>query len=79
MSIAHDLFGQFSIGEENAVTSHLLWKHLGMWSPARIKQRLNEMAADVIDADLLAKVVLRKVRQRFHSTFRTAADMAACQ
>ena len=46
MSIAHDLFGQVSIGEENAVTSHLLWKHLGMWSPARIKQRLNEMAAD---------------------------------
>ena len=33
------------IGEENAVTGRLLWKHLGMWSVASIKQKLNEMAA----------------------------------
>ena len=33
------------VGEENAVSSRLLWQQLGMWSLASIRQRLNEMAA----------------------------------
>jgi hypothetical protein len=33
-------------GEENAVSSRLLWQQLGMWSFATIKQRLSEMAAE---------------------------------
>ena len=35
------------IGEENAVSSRLLWQQLGMWSLASIRRRLNEMAAAV--------------------------------
>ncbi len=45
MSISRDLLKLVPIGEENAVTGRLLWKHLGMWSVASIKQKLNEMAA----------------------------------
>ena len=44
MSISSDLFNIIPIGEENAVTSRLLWKHLGMWSSS-VKHKLNEMAA----------------------------------
>jgi hypothetical protein len=32
-------------GEENAVSSLLLWRQLGLWSHVSIKRKLNEMAA----------------------------------
>ena len=45
MPIAGDLLKVLPFGEENAVTSRLLWKHQGMWPVASIKHKLNEMAA----------------------------------
>jgi hypothetical protein len=58
--LGDDLFAVVPIGEENAVTSRLLWKHLGMWSAASIKHKLNEMAA----AGLIErKRVLREARE----------------
>ena len=60
MPIAQDLIEVVPIGEENAVTSNLLWKQLGMWSAASIKHKLNEMA----EAGLIEqKRVLREGRQ----------------
>ena len=60
MPVAQDLIGVVPIGEENAVTSNLLWKQLDMWSAASIKHKLNEMAA----AGLIEqKLVLREGRQ----------------
>jgi hypothetical protein len=60
MPISQDLIAVVPIGEENAVTSRLLWKHLGMWSAASIKHKLNEMAA----AGLIEqKLALREGRQ----------------
>ncbi len=46
MPLGDDLFAVVPIGEENAVTGRLLWKHLGMWSAASIKHKLNTMAAE---------------------------------
>jgi hypothetical protein len=36
MPIAGDLLKVLPFGEENAVTSRLLWKHQGMWPVASI-------------------------------------------
>ena len=59
MPLGDDLFAVVPIGEENAVTGQLLWKHLGMWSAASIKHKLNELAA----AGLIErKRVLREAR-----------------
>jgi hypothetical protein len=44
VSISKSLLGVIPSGEENAVTGRHLWKKLGMWSLASIKQSLNEMA-----------------------------------
>jgi hypothetical protein len=45
MSISTEIFKLVPIGEENAVTGRLLWKQLGMWSSASVKQKLNELAS----------------------------------
>jgi hypothetical protein len=45
MPTKDDLLQIVPLGEENAVSSRLLWQQLGMWSLAGIRQRLNEMAA----------------------------------
>lgn len=45
MTIEGDMAQLIPIGEENAVSARLLWKQLGMWSPASVKAKLNEMVA----------------------------------
>ena len=45
MPLRDDLLAVIPIGEENAVTSLLLSKHLGVWSHTSIKRKLNELAA----------------------------------
>jgi hypothetical protein len=40
-----DLLELVPTGEENAVSSLLLWRQLGLWSHVSIKRKLNEMAA----------------------------------
>jgi predicted transcriptional regulator len=45
MPLGDDLIAVIPIGEENAVTSLLLSKHLGVWSNTSIKRKLNELAA----------------------------------
>jgi len=44
MPTKDDLLKIVPIGEENAVSSRLLWQQLGMWSLASIKKTLSEMA-----------------------------------
>jgi hypothetical protein len=45
MPTKDDLLKIIPIGEENAVSSRLIWQQLGMWSLASIRARLNDMAA----------------------------------
>jgi len=60
MAISEDLLSVIPIGEENAVTGHLLWKQLGMWSLAAVKAKLNEMVAEGLIA---RKRVMREAQQ----------------
>ena len=45
MTIAEDLLKCVPIGEENAVGSRLIWKHIGMWAPSSVKSQLYYLAA----------------------------------
>ena len=56
MPTKDDLLKLIPVGEENAVSSRLLWQQLGMWSLASIKKRLIEMAA----AGLIARKQLAR-------------------
>ena len=60
MTVSRDILPVIPVGEENAVTAHLLWKQVGMWSLAAVKAKLNEMAADGLVA---RKRVMREARQ----------------
>jgi hypothetical protein len=46
MPMSRDLLELIPTGEENAVSSLLLWRQLGLWSPVSIEHKLNEMAAE---------------------------------
>lgn len=46
MALDDDLYRLVPCGEENAVTSRLIWRQLGLWSPATVKGRLNVLAAE---------------------------------
>ena len=45
MPISEDLLRVIPVGEENAVTGHLLWKQLGMWSLAAVKATVEGLIA----------------------------------
>ena len=60
MPVSEDLLKVIPVGEENAITAHLLWKQLGMWSLTAVKAKLNEMAAEGLIA---RKRVMREARQ----------------
>ena len=46
MPIDHDILKLLPIGENNAVSSRLLWKQLGVWAPSSIKLALGKLAAE---------------------------------
>jgi hypothetical protein len=60
VSISAELLKLVPIGEENAVTGRLLWRHLGMWSAPSIKQKLNDRAAAGL---IQRKRILRDARE----------------
>ena len=72
MPISQDILPVIPVGEENAVTAHLLWKQLGLWSLAAVKAKLNEMAAEGLVA---RKRVLRNA-QETSLYFRTPTPSA---
>src|SRR4051794_25405156 len=45
VTISDDLFRTVPVGEENAVTSRLIWEQIGMWSPRSVRCRLQIMTA----------------------------------
>jgi hypothetical protein len=45
MPIDQDILNLLPIGEQNAVSSRLLWKQLGVWAPSSIKLALSKLSA----------------------------------
>jgi hypothetical protein len=56
MPIEDEVFKLVPVGEENAVSSRLLWQQMGMWSASGVRAQLRAMAAQ--------GVVRRKVKRR---------------
>jgi hypothetical protein len=55
------------VGEENAVSSRLIWQQLGMWSAGSVRAELNKMAAQGLiqvkikhQGEIAIKVYFRK-------------------
>jgi len=46
MSLASELLKLVPMREKNAVSGLLLWRHMGMYSAAGVRHKLNEMAAE---------------------------------
>ena len=45
VTIADVLLKCVPVGEENAVSSRLLWQHIGKWAATSVKGQLHKMAA----------------------------------
>jgi hypothetical protein len=43
-SVPDELLDVVPIGEENAVSSRVIWKRFGLWSPTNVKLKLNVLA-----------------------------------
>jgi hypothetical protein len=67
MPIQNDLLKLVPVGEENAVSSRLLWLQLGMWAAESVRVQLNKMAAQGLihvkinrESEIAVKMYFRK-------------------